>query len=403
MRKAQMQEHRIKIDRPHAAQQAIIQSKAKRKVLLCGRQFGKSWVSRFLALKRMFRGEFVIYITPTHELGKEMMAELLKVIPPQAIESDNKTDREIRLLNGGRIKFYSGENLDRIRGNTNVSLVIVDEAAFIEGLEVHWASAVLPVLFKKDGDSILISTPNGREFFYSEFLKGVNGERGYQSFHYTSYDNPKLNPSVIDEMRSQMTEAQARQEIYAEPGEGTSSAFGSTAVVNSNVIVELSNNPTISMGIDVASFNDFTVITGLDSDGCMTYFDRFQRDWTTTLERIAQLPPEVFKVIDATGVGAVAFETLQRTMTNLHPFVFTAQSKPELMTSLIKDVEQGKLKYNQTTANEMTVFQYKRTSTGHYKYEAKSGYHDDCVMALALANKHRQQALHTANWTLYSA
>jgi glucokinase len=38
--------------------------------------------------------------------------------------------------------------------------------------------------------------------------------------------------------------------------------------------------------------------------------------------------------------------------------------------SLIKAVEKGEVKFNETTANEMNVLEYKTTSTGHVKYEA---------------------------------
>ena len=44
------------------------------------------------------------------------------------------------------------------------------------------------------------------------------------------------------------------------------------------------------------------------------------------------------------------------------------------------------MKFNQHTANELTVFEYKYSSTGYIKYEASSGNTDDAVMALAMAN-----------------
>lgn len=35
--------------------------------------------------------------------------------------------------------------------------------------------------------------------------------------------------------------------------------------------------------------------------------------------------------------------------------------------------------------NELSIFQYEIARGGTVKYSAPSGYHDDCVMALALA------------------
>ena len=55
---------------------------------------------------------------------------------------------------------------------------------------------------------------------------------------------------------------------------------------------------------------------------------------------------------------------------------------------LVKDLEQGKVKVNDITANEMNVFEYKISQSGHIKYEAQSGFHDDCIMSLAMANSY---------------
>lgn len=39
--------------------------------------------------------------------------------------------------------------------------------------------------------------------------------------------------------------------------------------------------------------------------------------------------------------------------------------------------------------NEMKRYEYAISATGHISYNAPSGYHDDCVIALALANHRR--------------
>ena len=36
--------------------------------------------------------------------------------------------------------------------------------------------------------------------------------------------------------------------------------------------------------------------------------------------------------------------------------------------------------------NEMLIFEYEMTSSGLIRYQAPEGYHDDCVIGLALAN-----------------
>ncbi len=96
--------------------------------------------------------------------------------------------------------------------------------------------------------------------------------------------------------------------------------------------------------------------------------------------------------MDAThgSLGDGIYERLIKAgVQNLKPFEFTAKSKPELITQMILDIEQGNLKFNKITADELSIFEYTYSSTGYIKYGNASGGHDDCVIALALANKYK--------------
>jgi len=46
-------------------------------------------------------------------------------------------------------------------------------------------------------------------------------------------------------------------------------------------------------------------------------------------------------------------------------------------------------KSGQVLTNEMQRYEYEISPRGHISYNAPSGFHDDCVMALALANHRR--------------
>jgi hypothetical protein len=64
----------------------------------------------------------------------------------------------------------------------------------------------------------------------------------------------------------------------------------------------MSTNPVKCYGIDLAKYNDWTVIIGLDNAGNVAYFERFQSDWASTQNKIRNLPKAPM-IIDATGVG----------------------------------------------------------------------------------------------------
>lgn len=390
----------ITLQRPHRGQQQVLESNKRFKVLLCGRRWGKSQVAQHIAITRMLNKQHIAYVTPTFDLAKKFFNDILLTLPVQIIKGLNKTDLQIELITGGSIKFFSGEVLDRFRGY-KFHYVIVDEAAFISDLKEAWNSAIRPTLSDYQGGALFVSTPRGKEFFYSLYLKGLDIlEEEYESFHFASNTNPFFPPDEFEAARKSLPEMVFRQEYLAIAGENSNNPFG-TDNINQNIIQTLSNEPTNVFGIDLAKYSDYTVVIGLDLQGNMTYYDRFQLPWSLTQNRIQQLPSDILKVVDSTGVGDVVYENLQNTCTNIMGFKFTTESKPKIIYELIKDVEQGNVKYNQAVADEMHVYEYKYSSTGHIKFEAQAGYNDDSIAALAIANHYRQQAVQSQGWRLH--
>ena len=390
----------IRLPRPHSGQQKVIDSDSRFKVLLCGRRWGKSLVAQIIAIQKMLAGEKVSYVTPTFDLAKNFFNDVSKLIPETLKRVENKSDLIIELITGGFIKFFSGESLDRFRGY-KFHYCIIDEAAFIPDLKNAWFSAIRPTLLDYQGGALFISTPRGKEFFYSLFQLGNDpNEKEYQSFHYKTIDNPYFPKEEYELAMKSIPEMMFRQEYMAIPGENNNNPFG-TDNINRNIINEISNGETVVYGIDLAKSNDYTVITGLDVNGYVSYFDRFQLPWTLTIEKIKNLPEGILKVVDETGVGDAIVENLQNVTSNVIGFRFTQESKPKIMYELIKSIERNELKYPQIVADELHTMEYTYTSTGHIKFEGQSGYHDDCVMSLAIANHHRLTAIQDQNWTVY--
>lgn len=394
-----MNEIKIQLPKPHQYQQQVINDKTRFKVLLCGRRWGKTLCALIISIQKMLSGERVAYVTPSFDLAKNFYNELIKILPTQLIKSDNKTDLSIELITGGSIKFFSGEALERFRGY-KFHYVIVDEAAFISDLKESWYSAIRPTLSDYEGGGLFISTPKGKEFFYSLYIKGCDPlETEFKSFHFPSNTNPYFPVVEFESARKSLPSFQFNQEYLAIAGENSNNPFG-TDNINKNMVTSLSNEETIVYGIDLAKYNDYTVIIGLSKTGKMTYFNRFQTTWQQTQQKIQQLPSNILKVVDSTGVGDVVFENLSYTCSNIQGFKFTTESKPKIIYELIKDVENGVVNYNEITANEMHTFEYKYSSTGHIKFESQTGFHDDAICALAIANHYRYNAIQSSNWSL---
>ncbi len=371
---------KITLPRPHTNQAKVLNSKARFKVLMSGRRWGKSLICQVITCLESMQGKRVAYITPTYLLAKAFFDELALLMPAN-VAIPNRSDLTFKLITGGSIRFFTGERLDNLRG-LKFHYVIIDEASFIPNLEDGWNNAIRPTLTDFQGKAIFLSTPKGKNFFYSLYLKGLDPSGEWESFKYSSYDNPHIADEEIDSARLALPEVVFEQEYMANPAENSANPFGSQAL--SRCVSAMSQENVKCYGIDLAKYSDWTVIIGLDNNGNVAYFDRFQSDWASTQNKIRQLPKAPM-LIDSTGVGDPVVEQLQREGLAIEGFKFTSQSKQELMLGLQVAIHQEKIHYPAgMIQEELEIFEYQYSANG-VKYSAPSGFHDDCVMALALA------------------
>jgi hypothetical protein len=370
----------IILPNPHQAQEKVLRSKARFRVLMCGRRFGKSLISQVITSVQALKGQQVAYITPTYQLAKVFFDELCLLLPIE-VAIPNRSDLTLKLATGGTIRFFTGERLDNLRG-LKFHYVIIDEASFITDLEGGWNNSIRPTLTDYQGRAIFLSTPRGKNYFYSLFLKGLEPNAEWESFKYSTYDNPYINKDEIDSARLSLPEVVFEQEYMANPAENSANPFGNAAI--NKCLSPISANPVKCYGIDLAKYSDWTVIIGLDNSGNVAYFDRFQSDWASTQNKIRNLA-KAQMLIDSTGVGDPIVEQLQREGLAVEAFKFTSLSKQELMVGLQSAIHQERIHYPEGhIKEELEIFEYQYTSHG-VKYSAPTGFHDDCVMALALA------------------
>lgn len=368
----------IHLPEPHIAQQKILDSKSRFRVVMCGRRFGKSELAQIITITRALKGQRVAYITPTYNLAKSFFDGLIKVVPFE----NNKSDLIIKFPNDGSIRFFTGERLDNLRGQ-KFHFVVVDESSFIRDLETGWLESIRPTLTDYKGGALFISTPRGKNYFYSLFLNG--GQPDWESFKFTTYDNPFIDKSEIDDAKRQLPIAAFEQEYLANPMENAANPFGSTFI--RQCIFPMSTDPVAVYGVDLAKSHDFTVVTGLDKNGSVCFFERFQRDWRQTKQFIINLPKAPI-LIDSTGVGDAIFEDIQATGINVTGFKFSSTSKQQLIEGLVAAIQQRKISFPAgPIVDELELFEYQFSANG-VKYSAPSGFHDDSVVSLALAWKH---------------
>jgi hypothetical protein len=372
-----MQTIGLSLHKPHPAQKQVIECDSRFIVMMAGRRFGKSLISQTISIDTAVNKKRVAYITPTYQLGKIFFKEIVDLLPLE-IYSKNESDLVITFITGGSIRFFTGERLDNLRG-LKFHLAVIDEASFIPNLEDGWLNSIRPTLTDYKGKAIFLSTPKGKNYFFSLFSKS---EPDWQSFKFTTYDNPYIDPNEIDDARKQLPEVVFEQEYMANPAENAANPFGSQYI--RNCIHPVTTMPIVAYGIDLAKSVDWTVIVGLDEEGNVAYFDRFQMDWHNTKQTILRLPKCPI-LVDSTGVGDPILEDLQREGVMIQGLKFTSSSKQQLMEGLQAAIHQGKIGYPEgIISQELEVFEYQYTATG-VKYSAPSGFHDDACVALALA------------------
>jgi len=368
----------LELPEAHINQTKILESTARFRVVMCGRRFGKSELSQVEIISNALQGMKVAYITPTYKLAKTFFEKLTQCVPFE----NNKSDLTIHFPNGGTVEFFTGERLDNLRGR-KFHLVVIDEASFISDLQDGWLNSIRPTLTDYQGRALFLSTPRGKNYFYSLYMKG--GQRDWESFKFTTYDNPYILTSEINDAKAQLPNSVFEQEYMANPMENAANPFGAEHITKCTC--SLSYNEPMFYGIDLAKSFDWTVIIGLDSEGKVCHFDRFQKDWLQTKETIKQIRKHKHIFIDSTGVGDAIVEDLQKYFNDMTGFKYTSTSKQQLMESLASSIHKKEIGFPEgAIKDELEIFEYLFTSTG-VRYSAPAGFHDDCVNALALANK----------------
>lgn len=385
---------------PHEAQRKIHEARDARFRTVCtGRRFGKTLC---MAAEILDRGGGEVggdygWIAPTYGVA-DRGVEAFREIAPDFVRVIGRLPTRVEFEGAKgpcRVMFMSADNPDSIRG-FGFRGVVVDEAAS-QDVRV-WNYVVRPTLAQTMGWGVFIGTPSGRNWFYDMFTRGVEGQEGFKSFRYSSLESPYFPRGEWAEANRQLPEDVFRQEYLAEFLEDGGGVFRG---VDGCLIPETGDSKLetdggglrkVVVGCDIAKHTDWTVLIAADAKtGRCLEMERFnQLDWPLQRERIAAFVKrwQGRLVMDATGVGDPIFDDLRRVLPQVEGFKITAQSKRELVQGLMVAVEQRRVLWPAGWAvltAEMKRYEYQVGPTGQVSYDAPSGYHDDCVMALSLA------------------
>lgn len=227
----------IHIRTPHKKQIEFIESKAKRKVIRAGRRSGKTVGIAIYALEKFLEGKRVLYAAPTQEQIDRFWHEVTLALDDpieRGIYYKNETRHIIELSKTEqRIKAKTAWNADTLRGDY-ADVLILDEWQLMS--ESAWEEVGAPMLLDNNGIAVFIYTPPSlahasssrardpqhaaKMFKMSEQRNQMDIAAGreprWQTFHFSSHDNPHISDEALAEIVTDMTPLAYQQEILAE-------------------------------------------------------------------------------------------------------------------------------------------------------------------------------------------
>jgi hypothetical protein len=307
---------------------------------------------------------------------------------PKDLYHTNDTLQTLALPNGTTLWFRTGEKPDLLYGE-DVYACVIDEASRMR--EAAW-HAIRSTLTATRGPVRIIGNVRGRKnWAYHLARKAEAGEPDWHYAKITAWDAVKagvLAQEEIDGARSMLPEAVFNELYLAEASDDQGNPFGIGHI--RDCTGSPSTGQTCVFGWDLARSIDWTVGIGLDPEGNVSRFSRWQSPWEETHRRILDETGETPALVDCTGIGDAPFERLQRSAPNFSGYVFSQPSKQKLMETLAVAIQHREVSFPEGPITaELESFEYVYSRTGVH-YSAPEGMHDDCVCALALAVTHLQ-------------
>ena len=378
---------------PRPSQEPIFTTPARFLVVDAGRRYGKTITGLNWLLKAACEspGE-MWWVSPTYAQSRQAFRMFMSAAraggAEQAFRKVSESEMRIEFVNGAAMTFKTADNPDSLRGEGLVR-VVVDEAARVR--RDVWEEVLRPAVSDTGGKVLFISTPKGKNWFYELWTRGQDTlQTEFVSWKFPTADNPKVSAEDIDQARQSLPADVFAQEYLAEFLDNNAGVFRNVKACIGSTRQEPDPSRAYYAGLDLARLTDFTVLTVIDGDGNQVFFDRFNLlDWAVQKARVISTCQRYGAklLIDSTGIGDPIHDDLIRAGLPVEGYKFTAESKKRLIEGLMLAFEQSRIRIldEPVQTNELDIFEYTIGSKGTVHYSAPDGYHDDCVISLALA------------------
>ncbi len=196
-------------------QQEVYSDPTRFKVVAAGRRTGKSRLAAWLLIINALQTDKgqVFYVAPTQGQARDIMWQTLMELGNPVITGAHINNLQIKLVNGATISLKGADRPETMRG-VSLKFLVMDEYADMK--PDVWEQILRPALADQKGSAMFIGTPMGRNHFYELYkLAELGDDETYKGWHFTSYDNPILDPEEIDTAKKSMSSYAFRQEFMA--------------------------------------------------------------------------------------------------------------------------------------------------------------------------------------------
>jgi len=221
---------------PHKAQDKVIKSDARFKIIRAGRRSGKSTLEIedmvFDAVTGKDRNVF--YIAPTMIQARKIIWEALKTrLAGIGDANESRLEMKVPTVDGGYSTIYvSGwENRENFRG-LKAYKIVFDELDTMRDFFIGWQEIFRPTLTDTKGSATFIGTPKKENPNLRRLEKLAETDSDYEAFHFTTADNPHIPPEEIKKAKEELDFDTYKQEYLAEYVDNTGSLFQYTSLVD---------------------------------------------------------------------------------------------------------------------------------------------------------------------------
>jgi len=414
-------------------------------IILKSRQTGISTLTAGFALHQMlFNQDYnVLVIATKQEVAKNLVTKVRvmnQYLPSwlkQTTVEDNKLS--LRYSNGSQIKATSAAG-DAGRSEA-LSLLVFDEAAFIDKIEDIWISAQSTL--STGGNAIILSTPNGvGNFFHKTWVGAEEDTNGFNTIRLHWSVHPERNQSWRDEQEVLLGVKGAAQEcdcdfvssgdtvidpqllmfykesyvqepvektgfdgnlwkweypnyqksymVVADVARGDSADFSACHVID---IEESSQVAEYKGKLDTKDFGNFLVSLSTDYNNALLVIENANIGWAVIQQVIDRGYGNLFymskdlKYVDVENQLNNKYNREERNMTA--GFSTTSKTRPLIISKLEQYVREKDITIRSSrTIDELFTFIWNGN-----RAEAMRGYNDDLTMSLAISLWVRDTAL----------